>query len=272
MGNPINVTSSGIVPAVIGTNTGGGDGVLGGSDTGNGVVGMTNTGRGVSGSASATGAGVYGTSGTGYGVYGSSAANNGVHGESASAQHSAVCGINSNGGIGIRGQSSGNAGEFEGNVSVTGDVTATGKVTAADVVLTGADCAEEFDLLHGHEIEPGSVVVFGEGGELSTSALPYDKRVAGVISGAGAYRPGVILDRRASSEGRAPVALIGKVYCKVDATYAPIELGDSLTTSPTAGSAMKVSDPASAFGAVIGKALASHKDGPGLIPILVSRQ
>jgi hypothetical protein len=48
-----------------------------------------------------------------------------------------------------------------------------------------------------------------------------------VISGAGACRPGVILDRRASSEGRAPVALVGKVYCKVDATYAPCLSGKS---------------------------------------------
>jgi hypothetical protein len=69
---------------------------------------------------------------------------------------------------------------------------------------------------------------------------------------------------------RAPVALVGKVFCKVDADFAPIAVGDLLTTSPTAGCAMRATDRA--FGAVIGKALASHADGLGLIPILVTLQ
>src|SRR5271165_954023 len=34
-----------------------------------------------------------------------------------------------------------------------------------------------------------------------------------------------------------------KVYCKVDADYASIEVGDLLTTSSTAGHAMKAEDP-----------------------------
>jgi hypothetical protein len=150
--------------------------------------------------------------------------------------------------------------------------TFSGAVTASDVILSGADCAEEFDVLAGGVIDAGSVVVFADGGELCTSDRPYNKRVAGVISGAGAYRPGVILDRRASSQGREPVGLVGKVFCKVDASYASIDVGDALTTSPTAGYAMKVADPAQAFGAVIGKALAPCREGRGLIPILVSLQ
>ena len=52
-----------------------------------------------------------------------------------------------------------------------------------------------------------------------------------------------------------PVALVGKVYCKVDASYSPIEVGDLLTTSLTPGHAMKANDHVKAFGAVIGKAL-----------------
>jgi len=62
---------------------------------------------------------------------------------------------------------------------------------------------------------------------------------------------------------------MGKVYCKVDAEIAPIESGDLLTTSPIRGYAMKANDPFQAFGAVIGKALRSVKNGKGLIPILV---
>ena len=65
---------------------------------------------------------------------------------------------------------------------------------------------------------------------------------------------------------------MGKVYCKVDAEYAAIEVGDLLTTSPTPGHAMKATDPAKAFGTVIGKALRSLDAGTGLIPILVTLQ
>jgi hypothetical protein len=65
---------------------------------------------------------------------------------------------------------------------------------------------------------------------------------------------------------------LGKVYCKVDAQYAPIEIGDLLTTSPTLGHAMKADDPAMAFGAVIGKALQSLSNGQGLIAIFVTLQ
>src|SRR5271169_5467199 len=61
-------------------------------------------------------------------------------------------------------------------------------------------------------------------------------------------------------------------YCKVDASYSPIEVGDMLTTSATPGCAMKACDPARAFGAVIGKALACVDSGTALIPVLVTLQ
>jgi hypothetical protein len=69
-----------------------------------------------------------------------------------------------------------------------------------------------------------------------------------------------------------PVSLMGKVYCKVDAQYAPIEVGDLLTTSPTPGHAMKAADPLKAFGTIVGKALRPLAAGKGLIPILVALQ
>ena len=265
-----------------------GDGVFG---TGlNGVHGVSTLNNGVFGENTGGGFGVRGQSEGGYGVYGSSTKSDGVHGESAAAGFSAVAGIHSAGGHGIYGQSTGTgfAGAFAGNVQVTGDLSVTGKltgdvtienglsvagsITTVDVTLTGADCAEEFDLLNGEAIEHGSVVVFTENGELSTSSQPYNRRVAGVISGAGTFRPGIVLDRRISAIARAPIALAGKVYCKVDAKYAPIHVGDLLTTSATPGYAMKVVDPVQAFGAVIGKALAPQSDGMGLIPVLVILQ
>ena len=64
----------------------------------------------------------------------------------------------------------------------------------------------------------------------------------------------------------------GRTYCRVDASYNAIDVGDLLTTSPTPGHAMKANDPARAFGAVIGKALRPLRRESDLIPILVSLQ
>jgi hypothetical protein len=81
-----------------------------------------------------------------------------------------------------------------------------------------------------------------------------------------------VLDKQQSERTRQPIALLGKVYCKVDASHAQIEVGDLLTTSGTAGYAMKASDSLKASGSVIGKALRPLKEGQGLIPILIALQ
>jgi hypothetical protein len=69
-----------------------------------------------------------------------------------------------------------------------------------------------------------------------------------------------------------PIAVAGKVYCKVDAQYSSIEVGDLLTTSASWGRAMKAVEPSRAFGAVTGKALARVSKGQEIIPILVALQ
>src|SRR5262249_11249816 len=135
------------------------------------------------------------------------------------------------------------------------------------------DCAEEFDVIAQQQLEPGTVVVIDQQGSLVESSEPYDKKVAGVVSGGGAYRPALILDKQTpTANGRAPIALLGKVFCKVDARYCPIEVGDLLTTSPTPGHAMKATDSTKSFGAVIGKALQSLPSGAALVPILIALQ
>jgi len=68
-------------------------------------------------------------------------------------------------------------------------------------------------------------------------------------------------------ETHAPVALSGIVLCKADAGYGPIQIGDPLTTSPTAGHAMRTDDPAQ--GTILGKALEPMEDGTGAIKVLV---
>jgi hypothetical protein len=200
------------------------------------------------------------------GVFGSSQNGEGVHGETNSTAFAAVAGVmlNTSGtGAGVYGESRGPgpAGFFKGNVVVTGDVQ-----------LTGADCAEQFDVIAASACEPGTVMVLGDDGAVEPSRRRYDKRVAGVISGAAKFKPGVVLDSRGSQLNRKPIALVGKVYCKADATYGAISVGDLLTTSATPGHAMKADDPLRAFGAVLGKALGTLPGGTGLIPILVALQ
>ena len=118
------------------------------------------------------------------------------------------------------------------------------------------------------------LMVLNEMGELQPSYQEYDKKVAGIISGAGGYKPAIILDKQQSQKtnDRLPVSLFGKTYCKVDARYASIEIGDLLTTSSTKGHAMKAEEPTRAFGSVIGKALGSLNEGLGIIPVLVTLQ
>jgi hypothetical protein len=145
--------------------------------------------------------------------------------------------------------------------------------STGDIELAGGDCAEEFDLEDDvADIEPGTVVTIGEDGGLRPSNSAYDRRVAGIVSGAGPYRPGIVLDKTTEVRRRVPLALVGKAYCKVDARYAAIEVGDSLTTSPTAGCAMKAMEAQRTPGTVIGKALQSLEAGQGFIPVLVVLQ
>jgi hypothetical protein len=65
---------------------------------------------------------------------------------------------------------------------------------------------------------------------------------------------------------------MGKVYCKVDASWSPIKRGDLLASSETPGHAMKAIDPVRSVGSILGKALKSFDKGKGLVPILAMLQ
>lgn len=149
----------------------------------------------------------------------------------------------------------------------TGNISLSG-----DIFLTGADCAEDFAMSALCTVEPGTVVVIDDEETLKPSSQPYDCKVAGVIAGAGTYRPAIVLNRDPLALDYKPLSLMGRAYCKVDAAYSAIEVGDLLTTSATPGYAMKASDPRRAFGAVIGKALRPLREGRGMIPILIAMQ
>ncbi|QYO62133.1 hypothetical protein [Leptolyngbya sp. 7M] len=227
----------------------------------------------VSGEHQSNGFGVLGKSNSGVGVWGVSETYEGMHAETKSTETAAFAAYNNNpdsGTAAVFGEKKGekgHAGFFVGNVYVSRNLVVEG-----DVTLPNADFAEDFCVLEHQMVEPGTVMVLCDNETLQPSNKPYDKRVAGVVSGAGTYKPAIILDRREETIERKPLALVGKVYCKVDASYAPIEVGDLLTTSATLGHAMKATDPSSAFGAVIGKALRALSNGQGTIPILIALQ
>ena len=148
-----------------------------------------------------------------------------------------------------------------------------GSITVSeDIVLVGADCAEEFDIESGSETEPGTVMVIGGRRSLRHSTNAYDPRVAGIVSGAGAGGPGIVLGRKGGAGCNVPVALCGTVPCRADATARPIEVGDLLTTSHRPGHAMSAIDRDRSFGAIIGKALGDLPRGVGAVPVLVALQ
>ena len=141
-------------------------------------------------------------------------------------------------------------------------------------ILAGADFAENFDVSaeksarasSASEIAPGMVVVIDpkNPGKLSVSRRAYDRRVAGIISGAGGVKPGLTMGQEQTiANGKYPVALSGRVYVWVDATRGAIHPGDLLTTSVTPGHAMKAGNRARAQGAIIGKAMTGLKTGKG---------
>ena len=243
--------SSSIGTGVEGEAGGAGDGVRGTSISGNGINASSETGRGVNGF-SKTGQAIYGHSIAQAGLVGESDQFDGIFGFTHSPLHAGVSGHNPGG----------MAGFFEGDVVVTGDVKLTG----------GNDVAENFSVINTNAVAPGCVMIFKEDGSIESCNKAYDKKVAGVISGAGDYRPGLVLGKIETEADRMPIALVGKVFCWVDADLGSVEVGDLLTTSSTKGHAMKAEDAFKAFGAVIGKALKPLIKGKGLIPILVALQ
>lgn len=154
------------------------------------------------------------------------------------------------------------AGFFRGNIVLIGDIS-----------FPGQDCAEEFGAVESVEAAPGTVMSLTDSGRIAPSSEPYERRVVGVVTGAGSLRPGIIMGRQTDqTDTRFPIALMGTVYCQVDTSNGPIDVGDLLTTSITPGHAMKATDPIRAFGAVIGKAMGRLECGAGLVPMIVALQ
>ena len=138
--------------------------------------------------------------------------------------------------------------------SSKGYSTVHAKATSAQY----ADLAEVYETDSTYDV--GTVVVFGGTKEITITDQKYDTRVAGVIS----ENPAYLMNSK--SDGQ-PVALAGKVKCKVHGT---IEKGTMLVASERTGCATKSKHPP--IGSVIGKALESYNsDETGVIDIVVGR-
>jgi hypothetical protein len=166
-----------------------------------------------------------------------------------------------------------------GNLEPEHPLDVNGRIRTNVIEITGgADLSEQFNIGRtGAESkpEPGMVVSIDpeSPGDLVISSSSYDRRVAGIISGAGGVKTGMLMGQKGTeANGDSPVALSGRVYCRVDALNGPIMAGDLLTTSDTQGHAMKVTDYTKAQGAIIGKAMSSLDKGKGLVLVLVTLQ
>ncbi len=148
-----------------------------------------------------------------------------------------------------------------------------GNTTVKVLQITGgSDFAEPFPIKQ--TLAVGSVVVIDENnpGQLIESTLPYDKKVAGIVSGAGGIQPGLTLKQEGVMEGSQNIALSGRVYVLATTENGAIKPGDRLTTSSLAGHAMKATDSNQWDGAVIGKAMSGLENGEGLVLVLVNLQ
>lgn len=175
------------------------------------------------------------------------------------------------GNTGISVNISGNVGIGTTNPTTKFEVVGTTK-TGILQITGGSDLAENFEI--SGDIKPGMIVAIDSGnpGKLILSRGAYNRQVAGVVSGANNLAAGMILPDLTENGKSLPVALSGRVWVYADATKSAIKAGDLLTTSETAGYAMKVTKFKKANGAIIGKAMTELKSGTGLVLVLVALQ
>jgi hypothetical protein len=151
-----------------------------------------------------------------------------------------------------------------GSANFTGNITVSGyaSLNGGHPGYTG-DVAEH---LRAGEVEAGDVVVIGPDGKLAKCSQECDTAVAGIVS----TKPTLQVGSLQAAGGTAPLALVGVVPCKVDASKYPIKPGDLLASSATPGHAMKCVSKRPAAGTVIGKALEALESGKGTIQVLVT--
>lgn len=159
-------------------------------------------------------------------------------------------------------------------IQPNGDTSVLGTMSCKVLTIRGgADLAEPFAMSH-HGVTAGTVVSIDpeQPGKLRRSAAAYDRKVAGIVSGANGIHPGISMIDEAQLEAGENVALSGRVYVKANTSAGPIAPGDLLTTSEVPGEAMLAADHARAQGAILGKAMTPLDEATGLVLVLVTLQ
>lgn len=126
------------------------------------------------------------------------------------------------------------------------------------------DVAEYYKKKSGEKIEVGDVVSIAEDEDekITLSKKEYDSKVIGIVS----TNPGLIIGVSDPKKELVPLALVGRVPCKVTNMNGQIKRGDLLTTSSIPGYAMK----ATTSGPIIGKALQNFNEKKGKILIFAN--
>lgn len=132
-------------------------------------------------------------------------------------------------------------------------------VYAVNTTVQNADLAEMYAA--SLEIPAGTVVEFGGDDEIQISQTTKSTRVAGVVS----TKPGYLMNDKLGGPHPTPVALQGRVPCKV---IGKVRKGDMMVS---AGNGRAKADANPTIGSVIGKALKDFDGDLGTIEIVVGR-
>jgi hypothetical protein len=167
-----------------------------------------------------------------------------------------------------------------GNLISTGTITTAGNIvsSAANATANIGSATTYFNTVHAKatsaqyadvaeyyasdaNYEPGTVVIFGGGAEITISTDNADNRVAGVVS----TNPAYIMNAGLACEYAVPVALAGRVPTRV---IGPVKKGNMMISAGN-GYAQACATPA--VGTVIGKSLENFSGATGVIEVVVGR-
>jgi hypothetical protein len=155
-----------------------------------------------------------------------------------------------------------------GNLLTDGLISAAGTVTGTTFVGIAtqaqyADLAEYY--IADVEYPVGTVLEFGGNNEVTQSTSNHATSIAGTVSD----KPAYIMNSGLDHPLRTPVALMGRVPCRVVGT---IRKGDRLVASDMPGVATVLDPTLYQPGCIIGKALEDYNSSqPGIIEVVVGR-
>ncbi|MCX5669161.1 MAG: hypothetical protein NTX89_03465 [Candidatus Omnitrophica bacterium] len=140
------------------------------------------------------------------------------------------------------------------------------------------DLAEVTPVRKEKDLELGDVVCIDKEAKvrMRRSQKSYDPLVSGIVSdletAAMVIGGDTTTEEITTIKDKKPIALVGRVLCKVNTENGPIEIGDLLVTSNKPGYAMKADINKLKPGMVLGKAMESLKNGEGKIIVWITLQ